>query len=273
MISAHIHEGFIAIWPWLIVSLALFCLLVAVAFIDVGIYEINISQLSFGDYLLFFFAGIKTHVFFAGDGFEFPTAWTAMFLLGAYLSLGFPLHGLYGFGIQEMAFSRSRGLWWYSMSIWVASTVIAYFAIAVAVALAATLAFGGNVSMGISSFMPTVLNFREADLAQPPYDIAPYLIGFVLALIAICMTQLMLSLLVSPVLSFGVTVAIGFLSAFFTSSLLPGNYLMAARGSAFMLNGVDTVFGIVASVLVSLVMCVVGALTLRRKDLLPREES
>lgn len=81
------------------------------------------------------------------------------------------------------------------------------------------------------------------------------------------MIQLVISLILRPIISFLCTVVILFFSAFYLTPWLLGNYLMAARSSAFLAYGMNPGLGAIFSLVLIADMVVVGAIIVNRIDL------
>ena len=98
-----------------------------------------------------------------------------------------------------------------------------------------------------------------------------FIAGIPVALSALCLVQLAVSVNVNPLAAFAVTAAILFLSAFYLNDFALGTYLMIARSALVIHAGVDSAMGIGLSVLVGAAAVFVGGAAFARHDVLGKE--
>ena len=103
------------------------------------------------------------------------------------------------------------------------------------------------------------------------------LLGFVLllpcAMSALLILQLTVSLLFNPAAGFLTTTALLLASAYYTSPLLLGNYLMTARLNIALTNGLLPADGVVLSLSLILICILLGGFIFTRRDIMGRKES
>ena len=103
------------------------------------------------------------------------------------------------------------------------------------------------------------------------------LLGFVLllpcAISALVILQLAISLLINSAAGFLTTVTLLLASAYYTSPLLLGDYLMAARLDIALTDGLIPANGAVLSISLILVCSLVGGLIFTRRDIMGRKGS
>lgn len=265
-----LREGWTALWRWYIATAVLFSLLTLSLHLgSAGRME---GPFSLGDYLVSYMAGMKSYFFTPEEPFRFPVAWGATLMFVAYLTLWYPYHDLMGMGKQVMVSVGSRWAWWFAKCAWVVCSVGLFWAIGCMTAGVWTLLSGGSFSLNISGALPDILDFRLADVASASHDLEMFLfIGIPGALVALCLVQLMASLLLRPVMSYALTLSLLMLSLFYQSPWLIGNELMAARSMSLLLEGVPVLGGIVVSATLSTASVVVGGLLFSWIDIFDKE--
>ena len=90
---------------------------------------------------------------------------------------------------------------------------------------------------------------------------------------ALLILQLTVSLLLNPAAGFFTTTALLLASAYYTSPLLLGNYLMTARLNIALTNGLLPANGVVLSLSLILICILVGGFIFTRQDIMGRKES
>ena len=272
LVAMDIREGFAVLWRWYAVSGVFFVLCIASLYLQAAAPDFSGMRFTLGDYLVNDVAGMKQFIVLDHEPFRFPVAWAVMFLLVAYVTLWYPYRDLMGSGKQVVIAGGSRWAWWLAKCVWVMVAVGAFFILAFAVASVWTFAAGGEYSVRVSERLPELLAFSPAQVTQPPYEVLSCLLGVPVVTAALCLIQLLLSLLIRPALSYAVTVAILFLSAFYFNPWLIGNYLMAARSAALMQGGVDAVMGLTLSVTLIVAVSIGGGLVFSHMDILNKED-
>ena len=84
---------------------------------------------SYGDFLMYIFAGMKEFGNSPMEQFRYPEIWILVMLLISYQILYYPYQDLMGMGKQVLVNSKSRVLWWISKCIWLVCSVLIYFGI------------------------------------------------------------------------------------------------------------------------------------------------
>lgn len=120
-------------------------------------------------------------------------------------------------------------------------------------------------------FNPLADAVSTEDMEAMRWSIAPCLAGVFLMLVALCMVQLVLSLLVGPLVAFGASISTILVSAWAVHPALLGNYLMVTRTTEVSSVGVDVGVGVVVSVALIVASVIVGGFAFSRMDILGGE--
>lgn len=232
-------------------------------------HGITSSYPSFSDYLIDIFKGME--IYQKNKPFEIPVSWLMINIYIAYLVSFYPFQDLNGYGQQIILHSKNRKQWWLSKCIWNISTVLTFYLIGYLV-IFLFLLFSGNFSLPRNKDINLLIsNVNTANLQLE----SVILIGFILPIItsiAISLFQLSLAMFCKPILSCIIIISLLVVSAYSTSPLLLGNYLMILRNNLISLNnGVSEVTGIWISVFLSIFSICSGYLKFKYLDILHKE--
>lgn len=227
-----------------------------------------LSSPTLGDCLINLVAGIDRYAFDGGYPFSLPVSWLLVFLLVAYITLNYPYRDLMGSGKLLLIEAGSRWTWWLSKCVWVVLSVLVFFAVCAAAVLVWVAANGGNFTLEVSAAAPRALGFAVDPLELHTWHVdGLFFVSVLLVTIAVCLVQMLLSLVVKPVFSFICTIALLFFSSYFETEFLPGSFLMAARSSCFQDGGMQAQVGVAIGLGVIVFTVIVGGLIFKNMDI------
>ena len=226
---------------------------------------------SVGDYLAYLFAGKGPWRLEEGIPFKFPVSWMLLFSLLLYMTLRYPVKDLRGIGALVVVAGQSRWAWWLSKCAWVAVLTGSMLILILVIAVVWAVLTGGDIMWVPSASIEAVVS-QEPDLRPEDMgSMAPFFLGVLVLSVALAEVQLVLSLFVRPLLSFTACFSILFVSACQFSPLLLGNYLIAMRSSALMLDGFDPLAGIATGVAICVLAVILGGIRFSLIDLFDKE--
>lgn len=236
---------------------------------------------TFGDFWLYIFGGMKEYAPSPTESFKFPVIWTIVMLYLFYITLYYPYNDLLGYGQNVLTRSRGRHSWWLSKCLWNAVMVLLFFCLGAAVVVLFCVVTGRPLSLEISQYMYTgvfklqgegAFFGRVEDVVAYPSYITGALIGMpLLTAVAISELQMLLSLWLRPIFSFGVTVAVLLSSAYYIKPFMIGNYAMSVRCAAVLKNGVSPLTGIIVLTALIVLCLVAGDISFRHYDIINKE--
>lgn len=221
------------------------------------------DPVSFGDFLFFVFKGMA--IIDPNDmSLDINVFWLVYNFLIAFIVSYYPFKDLNGYGQQILMRSQKRSFWWLGKCIWTLSSVFVYYLLTYLVISVFVLFSGGSLSIFPqysiqSADMPGLQNIGDV-----------FLIGIVMPILtSVCLSllQLLLSLILKPVLSIIIILAIMTFSIFICADWSIGNYTMIARSSYMVENGVDPANGLIIVVTLSVLSVIAGVFLFRRKDI------
>lgn len=203
-----------------------------------------------------------------------PVGWLAVCAFCLYITAAYPAQGISVQG-QQIFLRTSRGSWWLSKCIWCLAGCLAYFVCEIAVIAGAALLLPvrmtwSNTPEVTASLFSEVLWDDSVSLAPSEVFLYAVLLPFV-TLLALCMLQTCLNLVLRPAVSFLVTFIALVVSAYFPGEYLVGNGAMVIRSRIFDAAGLDIYKELAAALLLMLLSVIGGWVIIRKKDLISLE--
>jgi len=235
-----------------------------------GIKDINYmwSDGTVMDYWLFAMRGMAFYRFDPTKSFEIPMLWFIFQIGISYFIAYYAEKDLKDNGLNSMIAGRSREAWWTAKMAWCALSVLIYYVIAFVSCTVVSLIKGASLSMKITDeFTKFFFGYNMTYLSYSDLMLIVVIVP-VLVTISICLIQLYLSFVLSPVTSFALISGLYILSAYYTAWFLPGNYTMWLRSSYYIENGVSPLSGLIFALFVVVAVFFLGHDYFRRKDIL-----
>lgn len=238
----------------------------------------SLTEASFGDILFFAFSGISKYTFSPDRPFLFPALWVLLLVLPMFLVLYYPFYDLLGFGKNILIQVGRRRTWWLSKCAWTAVYIMTYFMIIYAVTALFCIVMRVPLSTQISGDAYDMVVMKDYDPMTPNSE--GHLVEFmgrmniqlfvlpVMSMVALALFQMMLSLIISPIYSFIISVGILISSAYYMSPFLIGNYGMTKRSDLIYSNGMSAAHGILLSLGMAVFSIVLGMIVFNRTDVL-----
>lgn len=224
-----------------------------------------------GESILTLIAGMQAYVPRDGQLFTPPITWLLLLMLMEYVVLTYPYGNLMGYGRYELLALGSRWSWWLSKCAWCCLAALAFVVLSCGTAFVVPLVLGSPISFDVTPASFDILNFDLASIPTGPYNFTPIILEFLTVSMGISLLELLASLVFRPIWAYVAMAALLMASAFLTTPLLLGNYLMAARSSTFVLGGLEPLVGIVIGCALTVVATVIGGLIFSRMDILNKE--
>lgn len=218
-------------------------------------------------YLTWLFRGMPEYYAAETGRFELPVPW--LMLHGCLLLLAgfYPASDLTRSGGQILVRTGKRIYWLFGKAVWVFGTVIAYYCMLTAVLVLCALLTGGIACSGEAmKFLYGV----DMDGMGGVEIFLSWWVEPLLVSMALCLTEMVLSLVLGPVLA--LFLMLGYLTAsvFWTSPLLLGNYAMLLRQDFLSghesLSFFNCLTGCIGCIVVILA---VGCGYMKKKDVFP----
>lgn len=223
---------------------------------------------TFADYLVFLFYGMKVYVFSAQNPFQIPINWLILNLFLAYIVGSYPFQDLMTYGQSVLLRAKSRWKWWASKCLWSVCCVLIFYLEAIVISVLFAV-MTGKVSMNISpQIHEKIIDVSFLPGLSPEVVALNLLIVPLIASIAISLIQLCFALILRPVYSYLAVSALLLSSAYIYSPALIGNYLMAARNSIALQNGINVAYALPVSATIAVVAVVVGNIIFKKYDII-----
>lgn len=230
---------------------------------------------SMGDYLVMMFQGIEPYNFInPTTRFEIPTLWLLFNLYLTYMVGYYPFIDMNGFGKMSMIKQQGRIRWWINKCVWNVFTVCTYYMVGILV-FAAFSVVSGNLSFAtnreiislISGGVLSDVNISSAEVFELCI-ILPLVVSIGISLFQMCM-----ALIIKPIYSNIIIISVMIFSVYYCREFFVDNYLMLMRNSKIIgENGVNTEWGLLLGLCMSLISIIAGIEYIKRKDILNYED-
>lgn len=268
------HDLRCGILRWRYVTAALLALFPCLEFL----YSANIIGVSpsWMDYLLLTFKGmIPVQASGPMDNVTLPFSWLLVMGACLFVNLDYLLMDLTNNGQQVMIRSWSRHDWFLSKCVWNLAATAVYFLCIGLVELVFVVVTGGQISpentkecylgiFGLAAFEPVQLPLWQGLMLGL---LLPYL-----TLAALSMLQMTLCLVVKPVVSFLVCMALLVLAVYVDSPFALGNGAMTIRSSIVASDGQDPIVAVLTAIGIITVCMIVGTVVFKHSDVLGSKE-
>ncbi len=257
-IGYDIRNGLLRKWP-VFLATAVACL-IAIEQADISIKEDAAGI----DYIFGIFSGIPRFYISPEALFIIPFLWFVFMLIPAFLIGYYAVDDLNAYGLQLIVKSRSKLSWWISKSIWCLLSVVAYFAVIFAV-------IGGYALLTGRPLIGDSGNWCEYAGVYTPVDIGELILHGIatpaLTIFALCMLQMLLSLIFGALAAYVIIIAYNILSAYITSPIFISNYSMLLRDKAYVYDGLNYSQGMIIEVVIIVVTFVTGMVIMKKTSL------
>lgn len=231
------------------------------------------NPVTFGDYILYLFQGLKIYEKDQNAPFIFPALWILLFLVIAFITLYYPYNDLNETGRHMLILSQKRYFWWYAKCIWVAVSVAAYFILAYFIAWIFLLFTHGEMNLHVNFATLIICELparylRQLDVhAVSGWSVVGFMLVVPVIAVSICLFQMLLSLIFKPYIGFILISVYLFAATYFCHPLFIGNYAMILRSAAVIPGGMTLAAGLIYALGLSFLSVFGGALYFRRMDI------
>lgn len=259
-----------------IISFFVFCWFLFDAYMKIFYSDISIKDVTITEIVMFIFNGMKEFVPDGYTAFTFPTMWMVIFVLLLFFTLYYPYNDIMGYGKNVLIASTSRTAWWLSKCVTTICICIVYFFTAALSILIFAFSFGLKFELTVKPEVFSKLLIRGVPEGfnlspEPLYMVLTvFVLPFIFA-VAMCLFQMLLTLIIRPFASIIVVTAVFMVSAYYVSPFMIGNYAMTQRSICFVSNGVDPVVGVVIMALITVFSIVVSTVLFNRYEILEKE--
>ncbi|MCL2083514.1 MAG: hypothetical protein FWH04_09835 [Oscillospiraceae bacterium] len=229
-------------------------------------------QLSFGDFILRAYGGMKPFDVNSGEPFIFPALWMLIFLPLFFALLNYPYNDLQSWGQQVILRTQSRSLWWWSKCGWNILACLIYHGILLGILALGNLYGGGAWSMNLDANL--IGKFFQVQSLRGSGSSLPieFLFLPVLFSVAVCLFQMTLSMFCKPIFCFTIIAALMIASAYVTHPIAIGNFAMLVRSDVVLAKGLSLHNGFLPLAAIIISSIIVGFIRFRRYDIINRED-
>lgn len=239
----------------------LLCFLCAMTALQFNFFDV---ESSFTGYVAGILSGAAEHTPQEGGDFAPPVSWLVLNLFGLFLTCTYLVSDLRASGKYVMLLSANRAKWWLSKCLWIIMCSLLYYVALYLIILAGCLVIGS----GIAAESSQVFDYLGLTMIDSNVELLNMLLLPVVAFAAMALLQATVSLMTGPVIGYGVSIILLVLSAYFKLPWLIGNFMMLARLSPFVQDGLNPITGYIISLSVTLLAIAAGTLLIKNRDIL-----
>lgn len=247
--------------------ISLFCMMFFNGVTTFQLTEQIVSKGSMMDCTIYIFKGMNVYIPSVESPFQIPIIWLLIQVMIAFFIVNYPTQDLHSYGLQILARTKNRFLWWSSKCIWNIFTVVSIYLTCFTCILLLTLFFG-KLSLTPNAEISLLINeFELYNLKLSQLFVAVFVLP-ILTSIAISLLQMTISFILTPVYSYMIIVCIMVASAYFCSPIFIGNFSMILRNQLIYSEGSNNLTAIVMNIVVIIISITVGHLYFSRYDIL-----
>jgi len=260
-------QGILRRWYYFVIVIPLILyLLIIYERNTVSVDEIN-ATLQYSrttmDYILHILKGTLEY---RNGEFEIPVLFLTFNLIPALIVSYYPVNDFLDRGKVLFTRARTRASWWYSKCLWnITSVFIFYLVIYIVILLF-------SFANGKAALLPSESISLEEYGVVNSYTIFQYvayeIILPIVTTMSLTLLQMTIAIIFSPVYGMVMQILVLFLSSFYLSIFLPGNYLMVIRNHLYRPDGIQFKTAIVICIVISFLSIVIGRIALERKDII-----
>ena len=220
------------------------------------------------DFYVYSTAGMAFYQFDPMNGFIIPLLWFILQLGITYFTAYYAEKDYSENGVNVMVAGRNRSSWWFSKMMWCVLSVLVYYLIAFVSCLVFALFHSAKLSLRVTDeFVKAVFGYNMTYLSYKDLFLIVFVVPIVVT-IGICLVQMLMSFIVSPVTSFAITCGVYVLSAYYTIWFLPGSFTMWVRSSYFDVRGLNPLSGLLIAAFMVVAVVVLGKSYFEKKDVI-----
>ena len=224
------------------------------------------------DYLCYLLGGIREYMPGGEENFLFPAKWFLFHLLVQYGCLHYSVRDLSSLGSTVLPRSGNRTAWWLSKCLWNCCYVTAVYALTAGAVLLFCMAAGEPVNLQVTPEFLNTLMGAGCFYESIPAEFSLVIVGlpFFISL-GNCLIQLVLTLFLKPMFSFGIAAAFLLCGAYRNLPVFWETFAMPVRSAYVVENGFAAAEGAVIALAAAVLAAVIGTVCFKRKNILRME--
>lgn len=220
------------------------------------------------DYLLYCTQGMFVFHFDPKEYFTIPIYWFLFQIYACYL-IAYYANDDYSDNAKNLfVAARNRTSWWNAKYLWCIASIVLYYMVYVLSIAVISCMFGGKFSLSVTpEFVGSVFNSTAMTLGMSDILVIAVLVPLLITT-GICLVQMILGFVSTPVVSFAAMSGLYIVSAYYTEWWLPGSYTMWLRSTVVTEEGVRPISGIMFGVMMICLAWYAGRTYFETKDVL-----
>lgn len=232
---------------------------------EAGLVKTNITVM---DYFIYSVQGVPYYTFKSNQSLSSKMIWLVFQMGLSYLIAYYAENDYSDYGVNVMIAGRCRTSWWFSKTIWCVLSVLIYYLFTFIFCVIFSLVKGASLSPELSDdFLNTVFGYTMRFVSRRDLILIAVIVP-VAVNIGICLIQLLLSFITSPVTSFAILCSFYIISAYHTAWYLPASYTCWLRSSYYCDNGLNPYSGLLIAALMVFTVVLSGKAYFEKKDVI-----
>lgn len=232
---------------------------------EVGIVKTNVTVM---DYFIYSVQGVPFYRFDSQKNLYNKMIWFVFQMGLSYIIAYYAESDYKDNGVNVMIAGRCRASWWFSKTIWCILSVLIYYLVTFVSCVLFALTKGASLSLGVTDdFLRVAFGYTMRFVSYGDLILIAIIVP-VIVNSSICLVQLLLSFITSPVTSFAIFCSFYILSAYHTAWYLPASYTIWLRSSYFYSNGLNPISGLLIAAFLIFAVILSGKVYFEQKDII-----
>lgn len=232
---------------------------------ELGFVKTNVTVM---DYVIYSLQGVPFYNFNSSVDLSNKMIWFVFQMGLSYLIAYYAENDYSDNGVNVMTACRCRASWWLSKTIWCVLSVILYYLVTFTFCVIFALIKGASLSLDVTGvFLEAVFGYAMRYISYGDLILIAVIVPIAVN-VGICLVQLLLSFLASPVMSFAILCGFYILSAYHTAWYLPASYTCWLRSSYYCENGLNPLSGLLIAAFLVFAVVLSGKAYFEQKDII-----
>ncbi len=220
------------------------------------------------DYYMYCSRGMAVFHFDPRSYFVIPIYWFTLQIFISYFIGYYSHHDFTQNGRNLILAVKNRKSWWDSKCLWCVSAVLLnYITFAVFTVLSAAVCGAEWRLSNTTEFVTLVFGGNMAYMTSGRAILTSFILPCIIT-IGLCLLQILVGFLATPVVSFACMCGVYVLSAYYTEWFMLGNYTMWMRSTYLTHEGVNPASGLILGLVLSVCVWYIGRMYFAEKDIM-----
>lgn len=220
------------------------------------------------DYYMYCMQGMFVFHFDPREYFTIPIYWFVFQICISYFIGYYSYQDFIQNGRNIFLAVKDRRSWWNSKCLWCISAVVLNYIIFGVFTILSAAFLGAEWRLSYTvDFVSRVFDANMVHMSSGEVVLVSFILPCIVT-IGLCLFQILIGFLTTPVFAFACICGVYVLSAYYTEWFLIGNYTMWLRSTYLTVEGVNPISGLILGVTLSVCVWCIGRIYFENKDIL-----